>query len=234
MTDKFCNRCKKIKSLSEFSNYKAKSGKLFPRPWCKSCFVNYQKERLKDPTKKSAQREYNVKAWASMTQEQRDNWNSRRRVYSATRQESENAKARKKRAENPLIGQKQAAKKMKRFHSDPDFRIKENLRSRLYMAIVNEQKAGSAVRDLGCSIPYFRDHLESKFQLEMTWENYGFGKDKWNIDHIIPLSAFDLTNRQHVILACNYLNLQPLWSSDNFSKSDTYPEEYLASLAGGK
>ena len=109
-----------------------------------------------------------------------------------------------------------------RVATDPNFRLARNLRSRLGVAIKREFKAGSAVRDLGCSIPELRSHLESKFANGMTWENYGKGPGKWNIDHIVPMVAFDLTNRQHVVLACHYLNLQPLWFEDNMSKGDKY------------
>lgn len=105
-----------------------------------------------------------------------------------------------------------------RRNSDPDFLLKDRLRARFYAAIKKGYKAGSAVRDLGCSISELRAHLESKFSSGMTWDSYGKGPGYWNIDHIIPLAAFNLANRQHVVLACYYLNLQPLWFEENSSK----------------
>jgi hypothetical protein len=54
----------------------------------------------------------------------------------------------------------------------------------------------------------------------MCWGNYGYGDDKWNIDHIIPLSSFDLTNVEQQKIAFNYNNLQPLWQPENFKKSN--------------
>jgi hypothetical protein len=74
------------------------------------------------------------------------------------------------------------------------------------------------VRDLGCSVEELKTHLESKFQTGMTWENWGRGFGKWNIDHVMPLSAFDLTERAQFLIACNYTNLQPLWYEENQSK----------------
>lgn len=104
--------------------------------------------------------------------------------------------------------------------TDPNFRLGETLRNRLNGAVSKEWKAGSAVEDLGVSIPEFKAYLESKFQPGMTWDNWGRGSDKWHIDHIIPLSKFDLTDRQHFLLACYYLNLQPLWETDNLMKGN--------------
>jgi len=100
--------------------------------------------------------------------------------------------------------------------SDINYKLACNLRSRLRSAIKNNYKSGSAVRDLGCSIPRLRIYLESKFQSGMTWDNWGL----WHIDHIIPLSSFNLENREELLKAVNYINLQPLWAKDNFSKGD--------------
>lgn len=97
-------------------------------------------------------------------------------------------------------------------------RISIILRSRLRMALKNNYKTGSAVQDLGCSINELMKYLESKFQDGMTWENYGqFG---WHIDHIMPLSKFDLTKQSQIKKACHYTNLQPLWWKDNLVKGD--------------
>lgn len=115
---------------------------------------------------------------------------------------------------------KSNARRAKRKAEDVQFRLASNLRGRLGVALKQGSKVGSAVDDLGCSINELREHLESKFQPGMTWENWGRGRGKWQIDHIMPLAAFNLTDRQHVLLACYYLNLQPLWWEDNLAKHD--------------
>ena len=100
--------------------------------------------------------------------------------------------------------------------NDINHKIACNLRSRLYQALIKNQKVGSAVDDLGCSIKELKKHLESKFAKGMSWDNYG----EWHIDHIKPLANYDLTNRTIFLELCNYKNLQPLWLKDNISKSN--------------
>jgi len=90
-------------------------------------------------------------------------------------------------------------------------RLIHNLRSRLSTAVKRGYKAGSAVNDLGCSIEQLKLWFMYQFQPGMTWDNYG----EWEIDHVIPLSSFDLTDRAQLLEACNWFNLQPLWKLDN-------------------
>ncbi len=103
-----------------------------------------------------------------------------------------------------------------RKRTDINYKLAIILRSRLNKALRGNYKAGSAVRDLGCSIPELKIYLESKWKEGMNWQNYG--KTGWYIDHIIPLISFDLTNREEFLKACHYTNLQPLWAEDNLIK----------------
>lgn len=103
-----------------------------------------------------------------------------------------------------------------------NFKISYYLRNRLNKAISNNQKNGSAIRDLGGSIELLKRHLESKFHANpktgelMTWDNWT--TDGWHIDHIKPLAQFNLSDREQLLRACHYTNLQPLWAKDNLSK----------------
>lgn len=88
------------------------------------------------------------------------------------------------------------------------------------MAILKNFRKSKSLELLGCSIEECRKYLESKFLPGMTWKNSGNGKNKWNIDHIIPCSAFDLSYYEQQKLCFHYTNLQPLWCEDNQKKGD--------------
>ena len=105
----------------------------------------------------------------------------------------------------------------KKSQSDPQFRLARRLRTRLYGSIKTKQKVGSAVSDLGCSVAELKLHLENQFQPGMTWDNWSY--TGWHIDHITPLSSFDLTDREQFLKACHFTNLRPLWAKDNLAKS---------------
>lgn len=90
------------------------------------------------------------------------------------------------------------------------------LRGRLYRALRGDFKTGSAVRDLGCTISELRAYLEAQFLPGMTWENWSLRG--WHIDHIVPLSSFDLSDPQQFAKAVHYTNLRPLWATENLSK----------------
>ena len=96
-----------------------------------------------------------------------------------------------------------------------NLRLRLNLRNRLNVALKRNTKAGSAVRDLGCSIEFLKLYLAKQFAFGMTWANYG---KVWEIDHIEPLCAFDLTARTDFVKVVHYTNLQPLFKLDNSTK----------------
>jgi len=102
-----------------------------------------------------------------------------------------------------------------KFKTDIRFRLGICLRSRLNSAIKRNSKSGSAVADLGCSIDELKLHLERQFDANMTWENWG---PYWHIDHVKPLAAFDLTDREQILQAVHWTNLRPLEKLENIRK----------------
>jgi hypothetical protein len=95
-----------------------------------------------------------------------------------------------------------------------------NLRVRLNAARKGNYKSGSAIRDLDCSIDWFKGWMEMQWEDGMSWNNYGNKKGQWSIDHIIPLSSVDLTDREQLKRVCHWTNLQPMWHLDNIKKGN--------------
>ena len=109
-----------------------------------------------------------------------------------------------------------------RIACDPAYKARIAVRRRFYMAIRNQVydgwsiRSGEAVRLLGCTMAEFVQHIESLWSDGMTWANWT--RDGWHIDHITPLSAFDLADADQIRAACHYTNLRPLWASENLRK----------------
>lgn len=115
-----------------------------------------------------------------------------------------------------------------RRQKDPEYKLCGCLRTRLYCALKSNSKVGSAVRDLGCSIADLKKYLELKFQVGMTWDNYGI--HGWHLDHVIPLAKFNLQDRQQFLIANNYTNLQPMWTKENIMKRDLSVEDFRGGM----
>lgn len=103
---------------------------------------------------------------------------------------------------------------------NPGHRIKCALRLRIWKTCkrVGALKSDRTEALIGCSIPHFRAHIESKFKVGMTWDNYG----QWHIDHVRPCASFDLTSPDQQRECFHFSNLQPLWAQDNRSKHARY------------
>lgn len=114
-----------------------------------------------------------------------------------------------------------------RYNKTPKARTAAAIRSRLNRALKNKDQSSRAY--LGCTPEFFKKHIEAQFLPGMTWENFG----KWHMDHIVPLSAFDLSDLRQVQIACNWTNIRPLWAKANLRKSSkiTNPQMSLPLVA---
>ena len=100
----------------------------------------------------------------------------------------------------------------KRYKENPKYRAIVNARLRISNFLRDKEKFS---KSLGCSFDQFCKHIESQFQPEMTWDNYG----KWHIDHKFPLSIAYEFGHELFKKSCHYSNLQPLWALDNLHKA---------------
>lgn len=101
---------------------------------------------------------------------------------------------------------------------DRSFSIGEALRKYVREALQRTHTRSKFQRLVGCSMAEARKHLESQFTAGMSWDNYG--RNGWEIDHIKPVSSYDLTQTEQAKLCFHFSNMQPLWPSDNVKKSN--------------
>lgn len=101
----------------------------------------------------------------------------------------------------------------------------ENIQARLadifrgrYKKAIKYKSTSSKLNFLGCTVEEWKVYLSQKFQPGMTWDNYGH--KTWHIDHIVPISSFDLTKEDEIFKAFNYTNTQPMWAVDNLTKGN--------------
>ncbi len=97
---------------------------------------------------------------------------------------------------------------------EPVEKFKRNIRSRIIRAL--KYKSKHTIDYLGCS---YSDYFNWIFTVNNDYilENHG---DKWHIDHVIPLSKFDLDDEEQQLLAFNWRNTMPLSCYENLSKNN--------------
>lgn len=127
---------------------------------------------------------------------------------------------------NPEYKKKYRERAIERLKEDSAYRLCHNCRSIINGHLKKNKlpKTGRTAEYIGTNdFEFLKSYLEKKFQSGMTWENWGKGKGKWNIDHIIPLAS--ASNEEELIKLLHYTNLQPLWSDENGSKGSLYEGE---------
>ena len=103
--------------------------------------------------------------------------------------------------------------------NDPSYHISETNRSYISRTIKGKiQKKIKTEKIVGISFNNLIKHLEKNFKPGMSFQNYG----DWHIDHIKPVSKFDLTIPGELEKCFNYKNLQPMWAEDNIKKGNKY------------
>lgn len=110
-----------------------------------------------------------------------------------------------------------------RVMSRPKWRLR-NIADFVRKAVIERKPLPKYEAFLGFTIAQLRDHLEARFTRGMTWE--AFARGDIHIDHIKPISMFDLSTENGVKACWALDNLQPLWAEENLAKGirPTVPE----------
>ena len=111
---------------------------------------------------------------------------------------------------------------IKKYKSKPEQKIRKAQSKRIkeVLAYKNLDKCKTTLKYIGCTAKELKEHLESQFKEGMTWDNYGFYG--WHIDHIRPISSFDLEDEEQMKQCFHYTNLQPLWAEENLKKGASF------------
>ena len=114
----------------------------------------------------------------------------------------------------------------KKINNNKIDQIFNSINKRLYKALLkqNINKKYTYLELLGCDLLEFELDLINKLKEGMTLENYG----EWEIDHIRPISLFNLNNNNELFNCCNYNNFQPLWKKENIIKSNKCKQSELS------
>lgn len=191
-TTKLCIKCKIPQDAKSFSKDKSKIDGLCP--YCKCCVSEINKQ------KRLVNRDHINKIKRDWTRKNRGRVYARDLVY-------------KKNNSEKVKTMMSSYRRRKRKES-PQERMVSILRSK--MAHFLRRKRPEIYSDFfACSSRYFRIHLESQFDINMNWGNYG---KYWNIDHEKPLSSFDLTNKFQQKECFHYTNCRPMLVSENCKK----------------
>lgn len=244
---KICTKCTLNKPLSDYSH--CKRGKYNKQPKCKDCNKTYREENREkiNTYLNNYYQENKEELIIKNTQRVQDNYESvqeyKKKWYLENKEEiTEKIKLRyidnKKsiqdyKKEYYQINKKEICKnntymRNERRKGDFLFDLKLNISGTIRNSLKKKYKKSKRTQEiLGCTLEFFKNHLESQFLPWMTWEKYGkyngslnFGFD---IDHIIPVSY--AKTEEEIYLLNHWSNFQPLCSKVNrdIKKANVYP-----------
>ncbi len=211
MSSKVCRGCMEDKILDEYRTIiiKRSDGTSYPRRLAQ-CFHCELKK----------QRQYKLKNAERL--HQRD-----LAYYARTReirlQKGKEYLAKNRPARNNYIRE---YKKKKRLE-DPSFRIYENLRKRIWKVMARGCKSSTSINLLGCDLAQYKQWLEFTFTEDLTWDNYG---SQWHIDHVIPISSFDLTIPEQQQAAFHWTNTRAASVKENLIKGSAIDNDLIAKI----
>lgn len=200
--DKECNVCSIIKNISLF---------IKNRNICKDCNNN---KRVKKYENNSEHRE-KIILQSSIFKKKK----------TMERQEIRNIKQQEIGIDNKKCKYCLAIKHKTRFRhnrlkckdcerDEPISKLIRNVRGRILSAINRKNK--HTIVYLGCNCSEYLKYMTT-YDSEFNYENHG---DVWHIDHVIPISKFNIMDENEQLIAFNWRNTMPLLASENLSKNN--------------
>ncbi len=134
----------------------------------------------------------------------------------------------------------------RRMKNEPSFKLRKNLRNAIYCALIRNQSCKnnlSILKYLPYTMDELKQHLESKFESWMVWENWGiYNPETWNdqdpttwtwqLDHINLQSYFPYSSMEEDnFKKCWALeNLRPLSAKQNCMENTIRSRNVLSVL----
>lgn len=227
MERKICTKCGVGKDVDEF--YVLKNGKL--HSWCNDCrrrakkiWYDNNSDHIKEYNTKN--RERDMKQGARYRALHREElriksiyYNGINREYRAQKRllpENKNRVAARGREWRHKNRERYNRYFQEYYEKYPEKKIARNLRSRLVKLIRGKTRRLHTNELVGCEWTFLKRHLESQFDVNMSWSNYG---TYWHVDHIRPCQSFRLHNIEEQRACFHWTNLRPLEGAENISKN---------------
>jgi len=144
-------------------------------------------------------------------------WRERHRILAITKHRKKRAEYWKDYAKRPEVKKRIRGKEMWRRRTDLEFAVRDRLRRSLHHALTKYTKTGKIMSSRKYGID-LKEVIKSLNPFPKNISDY-------EIDHIIPLRTFKLTNPNEVKKAFNPSNLQWLTIEENRKKSGKVIQE---------
>ena len=108
-----------------------------------------------------------------------------------------------------------------RINNNTNTKLARNTRARINTALKGKSKSFKTMEILGIDVENYKKWLLFQMTPEMNFNNI-------HIDHVKPISSFDISNDNELLEAFNWRNTQPLLKQDNLRKSDKFNEKDYA------
>jgi len=227
-TKKQCIKCEVLLDLNKFTTGKSK---------CRDCVNKYERERKAMHREANPKAEVVIPSIPSIKQETPLSLEEQvkcvmRKIY---RQENKEAICAQKKEYyqknkerikqwNEKHKEKRNARLRERRLQDRNFAAVNSMRIRI-SRLLQGKKDTTFDKYVGCTKVNLIKWLTHQFTEDMNWENYGY---TWHIDHVVPVTFFDLDKAEDKQACFHWSNLKPLAKEQNLSKSDKIIFDYIS------
>lgn len=207
---KKCKNCGSLLDENMFKkNNKSKDG-LYHQ--CKLCDKKDRETKYKDKIK-----EYSIKNRDKINVYSKQHYYSNIDYYKNYDEQRKNNPKRKIQQRVSWI--KSENKRKQRRLVDKGYRLARNTGASFSRILAGKVKSSEVLEEhLNYNMKQLKEHIESQFTPEMSWDNYG---TYWELDHIIPQNQFyyESYEDEQFKLCWALNNLRPLTIHDNRSRS---------------